>query len=121
MTTAAAAEPAVIQKLSTLDRFLPVWILAAMVTASIARLRREGGDIARLRPCQPESRDAIALPNCVMLYLPDATGAWGIVLAFRLDAHGRPYLRLLAFGQRHPHQPGHPSAYQIAAIRLAHL
>jgi len=69
-----------------------------------------GIDIALLRPCQDDARDATRLPGCVKTYLPAPIGDWGMVFEGRLDEHGRPFMHCLAFGRRHPYAPPNPAS-----------
>ncbi len=96
---------------------------AAQHAARLAaqRLRRDGATASILRPCQAEDRQGVNLPGCAKTYLPDVSGAWGMVFSLRADDQHQAYLELLVFGQRHPKRESTPSVYQVAAIRLRHL
>jgi hypothetical protein len=92
---------------------------------SAERARREieaGRSHLNLLRCEAEGREGTSLPNCWKGYVPiDALGAsaapFGFV--FRLMAiDGRPTLRFLAFGERHPGSPRTKSVYERAHKRL---
>lgn len=83
-----------------------------------SQFERDGVEIKILRPCEPESREGIKLPNCVKVYLPPPNGKFGMVLRFVRDSEGLA-LRYLAFGVRHhPRDSKARTVYEIAHRRL---
>jgi hypothetical protein len=72
----------------------------------------------QLKRCDTEARDGTSLPGCVKIYIPEPDGRWGMVFQLRISSYGRPFLACLAFGTRHPTDPGALSVYQLAHQRI---
>ena len=89
----------------------------AALEARIA-LERDGLPASRLYRCGSEMTDGTDLGGCVKTRIPWPDGRWGIVMYGRVDRDGRPQLRVLAFGERHPVQQWRSSVYQLAHQRL---
>ena len=96
---------------------------AGRIAAETARHDYEQNGIpqSHLRPCEPEGRTGINLPDCAKVYVPHPNGRWGIVFrAILLD--GRFELRHLAFGVRHHPRGSHAlDVYDIAGARLLEI
>jgi hypothetical protein len=86
-----------------------------------ARLEKEGLELGQLRACEDEAEDRTRLEGLFKVYVPIGDGPpserpFAFVLSPARHAQS-VYLRLMAFGERHPH-PGTRSVYQRAHKRL---
>jgi hypothetical protein len=97
---------------------------AGRVQAERARREIEGGKTPLAwKRCKPEGEDGTELSGCSKLYVPlDAQGAsaapYGLI--FRLAKTGDNELvwSFMAFGERHPDNPGTRSVYERAHKRI---
>ncbi len=92
----------------------------AVAHAARAAIERPGARIA-VRRCDAEGSDGTRLTGCAKVYVPldvePSRSPYGFVFALRAEsATGRVILRLIAYGERHPHAGR--SVYQRAHRRL---
>jgi len=85
------------------------------------RLEQEGVELSQLRDCDEAGADGTSLPGLYKVYVPiDSRPASSRPFAFVFSAarqQDRAFLRLVAFGERHPPQRTR-SVYQRAHKRL---
>lgn len=94
------------------------------VQAELARREIEGGNTALdLRKCEADGEGGVRLPGCMKLYVPlgrqgASESPFGFVFQLAQDPDGSLVWNFIAFGERHPRNPGTRTVYKRAHKRL---